>query len=60
MYLVAAAQNGIIALDFCEYNDEVRKMSRVVRIMLHRISGNVKAERMDQQSYWLYEFPSAA
>jgi len=27
--------------------------------MLHRLSGNVRTERMDDQSYWLYEFPAA-
>jgi hypothetical protein len=35
-------------------------MSRVVRLMLHRLSGDVKAQKMDEQQYWLYEFPSAA
>jgi hypothetical protein len=60
MYLTAATQNGIIGLDFCQYNDDKRKMSRVIRLMLHRFSGGVQAERMDQQQYWLYQFPSAA
>lgn len=60
MYLTAANQNGIIALDFCQYNDDMRNMSRVIRLMLHRLSGGVRAERMDQQSFWIYEFPSAA
>jgi hypothetical protein len=59
MYLVAAAQNGIIGLDFCRHNDEARRMSRVVRLMLHRLSGDVRAERMDEQQFWLYEFPTA-
>lgn len=60
MYLTAANQNGIIALDFCQYNDDMRKMSRVIRLMLHRLSGGVRAECMDKQSFWIYEFPSAA
>jgi hypothetical protein len=60
MYLVAATQNGIIGLDFCQYNDEVKHMSRAVRLMLHRFSGGVQAERMDSQSFWLYQFPNAA
>lgn len=58
MYLVAATQNGIIGLDMCRYNDEAHHMSRVVRIMLHRLSGEVRAERMDEQQFWLYEFPA--
>jgi hypothetical protein len=58
MYLVAATQNGIIGLDFCRHNDEIRRMSRVVRLMLQRLSGDVHAERMDEQQFWLYQFPS--
>jgi hypothetical protein len=59
MYLTAASQNGLIALDFCSRTDEVRRMSRVVRLMLHRLSGDVKAQRIDEQQFWLYEFPMA-
>ncbi|MFG2042101.1 hypothetical protein [Dactylosporangium sp. NPDC048998] len=32
----------------------------VVRLMLHRLSGDVKAQRIDEQQYWLYEFPPTA
>ncbi|MDT5042386.1 MAG: hypothetical protein QOE51_3371 [Actinoplanes sp.] len=60
MYLTAATQNGIISLDFCQFNDDRRKMGRVVSIMLNRLSGECHAERMDQQSFWVYEFPTAA
>jgi hypothetical protein len=28
--------------------------------MVSRLSDNMKFTRIDQQSYWLYEFPSAA
>ena len=56
MYRHAAEHDGIIALDFCAHNDEVHRMSRVVQIMLHRISGGVmRAHRMDAQSFWLYD-----
>jgi hypothetical protein len=59
MYKVAATQNGIISLDMCRYNDQSRRLSRVIPLMLHRLSGEVRTERMDEQSYWLYEFPAA-
>jgi hypothetical protein len=59
MYRLAATQNGIISLDMCRFNDQKRHMSRVVPLMLHRLSGEVRTERMDEQSYWLYEFPTA-
>jgi hypothetical protein len=60
MYLVASAQNGLVGLDICTYNDEVRHMSRVFRLMIARQTENMRFSRLDQQSYWLYEFPSAA
>ncbi|WP_327007701.1 hypothetical protein OHA72_10730 [Dactylosporangium sp. NBC_01737] len=60
MYHTAAGRDGLIALDFCARTDEVRHMSRVVRLMLHRLSGDVRAQRIDEQQYWLYEFPTVA
>jgi hypothetical protein len=59
MYRVAATEHGIIALDFCRHNDEVFRMSRAVRLMLHRLSGGVLSRKIDEQAYWLYEFPTA-
>jgi hypothetical protein len=61
MYLVAATQNGLVGLDICTYNDEVRHMSRIFRLMVGRLcNNNMRFNRIDQQSFWLYEFPSAA
>lgn len=60
MYLFAAAQNGIIGLDFCQHNDDRRKMGRVIRLMLQRFSGKCEAEMMDAQQFWIYQFPQAA
>jgi hypothetical protein len=60
MYLTAATQNGIIGLDFCRYNDIDHHMARVIELKLHRLSGKVISERMDEQAFYLYEFPNAA
>jgi hypothetical protein len=59
-YIVAATQNGLVGLDICSYNDDVRNMSRVFRLMIRRLTANMRFERIDQQSFWLYEFPAAA
>jgi len=59
MYRAAAPQDGIIGLDLCRHDDQVSKVSRAVRLMLHRLSGDVRAQRADEQAYWLYEFPAA-
>jgi hypothetical protein len=55
-----STRDSITALDVCSRTEEVRHLPRSVRVLLHRISGNVRMERLDEQSYWLYEFPDAA
>ncbi|HEY2672978.1 MAG TPA: hypothetical protein VGJ07_21795 [Rugosimonospora sp.] len=55
-----STRDAITALDVCARTDAVRHLPRSVRVLLHRISGNVRMERLDEQSYWLYEFPDAA
>jgi len=60
MYRIASTQNGLVGLDICSYNDDVRHMSRIFRLMISRTTETMKFSRIDQQSYWLYEFPSAA
>ena len=58
MYRITEAGAGIVAIDLCRYNDEVLRMSRAVHLLLHRFSGGVRGTRLDQQSYWVYEFPT--
>ena len=61
MYRTAEERDGIIALDFCRYNEEVHRMSRSVNLLMHRMSaGQVRAHRMDEQSFWLYDTRPAA
>jgi hypothetical protein len=59
MYMVAAAQDGLVGLDLCNHNNDVRHMSRVLRIMARRL-GRSRLDLIDQQSYWLYRFGTAA
>jgi len=58
MYVVAATQNGLVGIDICTYNDNVRHMSHIFRSMVERLTANTRFKRIDQQSYWLWEFPS--
>ena len=55
-----STRDAITVLDVCSRTDEVRHLPRAVRVLLHRISGSVRMERLDEQSYWMYEFPEAA
>jgi hypothetical protein len=58
MYRLTEADDGIVAIDLCRYNEETLRMSRAIRLLLHRLSGGVRGTRLDQQSYWVYEFPT--
>jgi len=57
MYVIAATQNGLVGIDICTYNDNVRHMSHIFRSMVERLTANTLFKRIDQQSYWLWEFP---
>lgn len=59
MWVDGTADRGLIALDFCEYNDVTRRMGRVIGLMLHRLAGQAGDElvavRLDQQKFWGYQ-----
>lgn len=54
-----STRDALTALDVCARTNDVRHLPRSVRVLLHRLSGRVRMERLDEQSYWLYEFPDA-
>ncbi len=58
MCLLAAEQGGIISLDMCRANEATRGLARAIPLLLRRVAGDVRTERLDEQSYWMYEFPS--
>jgi len=64
MHAVASARKGVVGLDVCRYNGDVRHMGRSMAALVQRLSDNagieLHIERADEQSYWLYEFPPAA
>lgn len=55
-YRIAEAENGLIAMDICAHNDEVRHLGRVIALQVRRLSGGVsKAEPVDKQTFWIYD-----
>jgi len=47
---------ALTVLDVCRRTDQVRHLPRSTRALLHRLDGPVRCERLDEQTYWLYEF----
>lgn len=63
MLQTALAVDGIIVLDTCAYNESARGLDRVIPLMLRRLARpegrQVIATRLDTQTFWEYEFPTA-
>ncbi len=56
MYRVAEAQDGVIGLDICRYNNEVHHLARAIRMLLGGVSGGrVSAQEADAQAFMIYE-----
>jgi hypothetical protein len=56
---VVSARNGVAALDVCRRNEELYRLPQAIHRLLFGYTGSVHSERMDEQSYWCYEFPAA-
>jgi ribosomal protein S18 acetylase RimI-like enzyme len=59
LYRVVSAAGGVAALDVCRRNDQIRRLPQGLHRMLERSYGLVHSDRMDEQSYWFYEFPAS-
>jgi hypothetical protein len=60
LYRTVVANDGLAALDVCSRNEDQYQLPQAIHRLLESWSGAVRSDRMDAQSYWLYEFPSAA
>lgn len=60
LYRVVSAGHGVAALDVCRRNDQIRRLPQGLARLLERSYGFVRSDRMDEQSYWFYEFPAGS
>jgi hypothetical protein len=51
-------EGGIVAMDFCRERDAVDRMPAAIGWLIGREVAGVRGERLDEQSYWAYEFPT--
>jgi hypothetical protein len=56
MYHDTADDGGIRVFDMCRHNVE-RGLQQAVAALLDQLGG-MRPERVDEQSYWMYEFPT--
>jgi ribosomal protein S18 acetylase RimI-like enzyme len=58
LYRVVSAQQGVAALDVCRRNEQIYRLPQALHRFLENSYGFVRSDRMDEQSYWFYEFPA--
>ncbi|BFU44135.1 hypothetical protein [Krasilnikovia sp. MM14-A1004] len=54
------AVNGMVNIDVCTHNEVMHSLPERVETILGRITGSARAQRLDSQSFWCYEFPAAS
>ncbi|GAB1641212.1 hypothetical protein [Krasilnikovia sp. MM14-A1259] len=52
--------NGMVNIDVCTHNEVVHSLPERVELILGRIAGTARGQRLDSQSFWSYEFPAAS
>lgn len=57
MYKTVAMSHGIVALDTCRHRAEVGRLPDTILHCLRRLTSQAQMERLDEEIYWLYEFP---
>lgn len=51
-----SGRDALTALDVCSRMDGIRRLPKRVEQLLDHLDGPVRARRLDEQSFWLYEF----
>jgi hypothetical protein len=51
---------GVAVLDMCTYNEEELRLPWAIESIMVKVAGAARVRRLDNQSYWLYEFPAAS
>jgi hypothetical protein len=54
------AVDGLAVLDMCTYNEEELRLPWTIESIMAKVAGASRVRRLDNQSYWLYEFPAAS
>jgi ribosomal protein S18 acetylase RimI-like enzyme len=58
LYRTVSQGRGVAVLDVCRRNEQLYHLPQAIHRLLDALSGMVLSDRIDEQSYWCYEFPS--
>jgi hypothetical protein len=53
------AAGGIAIADVCSHNEDEYRMPEMFALAARRVTAEAHQQRLDAQSFWLYEFPAA-
>ena len=51
-------EGGVVAMDFCRERVDAGRMPAAIGWLIGQEVPGVRPERLDEQSYWAYEFPT--
>jgi hypothetical protein len=51
---------GVCVLDVCTWNEEELHLPGVIESIMRKVAGAATVQRLDSQSYWLYDFSGAS
>jgi hypothetical protein len=52
------ASRGIAVADVCAHNENEHRMPELFGLAARRVTGEVRQQRLDSQTFWSYEFPA--
>lgn len=60
MCRVVEREGGIAGIDICRFNEQELALPRLINRLVDTVSDGAVAHRLDEQTFWAYEFPVAA
>ena len=60
MCAVVERTGGVASIDICRHNEQDLALPRLITRLVDTVSDGTKVHRLDEQTYWAYEFPEPA
>jgi len=51
-------EGGVASIDICRHNEQELALPRLIGRLVDTVSSGAAVHRLDEQTYWAYEFPA--
>jgi ribosomal protein S18 acetylase RimI-like enzyme len=55
---VVEREGGVASIDICRHNEQELALPRLIGRLVDTVSSGAAVHRLDEQTYWAYEFPA--